>query len=231
MVGTCASTACVAPQAAYDDFLERDSNKLKPDPLDDGREDGAACTAPDPEQIAGSYLLSLVVSGLTLESKKPTVTRLDLDVSWAAEEGKLAVTFDGRALDAKDWTTPVGEALDPTTIVMDHQNFEIHLKEMELDARANPIINTPMVQEMFLSGTVCKEDLPQAWSGEHNKDMGSQDKLTFLCGTAKGELMKPLPRIVNEGEATWAAIRIEDDENYPWPELDCAHTEAAVVEN
>lgn len=131
---------------------------------------GASCTSPAPGAVSGPALLALETS------TSPGVPILFLgEVESPELDGKTAVEYFYKALDASDRMTRVGDELHVGPYAIgDDGSFDAPTDRSTLPGSANAILpGVPIDSQLTLHGTIC-------------------GVATFYCGTVTGTLYSPV---------------------------------------
>lgn len=206
-------TGCPDAEGQYDEFKDR-FNQLHPpgsggeagaagSPGDAGG-DAAVCAAPQPGEIDGDYLFALAA---VLDDSKPIV--FSAKVSTQAAGGGTQMHWVLQGLLWSDRKTPVGDPIDlPPFDLSADGAFDSVLPPLSIVGEANPFSHTPITAEVTLKGKFCGAD-------------------TFFCGTASGNVTKPVP-IPLDGSA-WTLEKTSGGAYPEPPKINCKKKAALDV--
>jgi hypothetical protein len=188
-------TACVDPQASFDDFARRSAHG---NPDGGGEPDGGPCTVAQ-GSVQGQYLLALSV---TLAPTKPIVALASL--STPVLDGGAGLSLVVQPLRASDRTTPVGApiTLGPFAIAADG-TYRVEISDVVVTGEANAISGGDIETSLSLVGSLCGDG-------------------QFFCGSLGGTVKQPLAGFDLAG-STFTFTRV-DGPLPTQPAIDCAGT-------
>jgi hypothetical protein len=198
LLSCCVSLACSDARGAYEAFGARADEAER----DDAGTDAGPCTPPSPGEISGRALIAI---GTSISPGRPILFLGDLETP--EMDGKTAVTFRYRPLDASDRKTEVGDVLELGPFVVESDgSFVAPTGEATLPGEANALLpGVPITSDLTLHGTIC----------------GVQ---TFYCGTVTGEASFPVMGPI-EGDF---GLELVGDELPANPRYGCAEEAVAV---
>lgn len=140
--------ACSDARGAYEAFGKR-ADQAEPD---GGSTDTGPCSPPPPGAIFGRALIAI---GTSISPGRPILFLGKLETPEL--DGKTAVTYVYRPLDANDRKTEVGDVLSLGPFVIEADGrFVAPTGEATLPGEANAILpGVPITSELTLHGTIC----------------------------------------------------------------------------
>lgn len=202
-------TGCPDAEGQYDEFKDR-FTELHPGSggaagaagAGGAAGDAAACAAPAPGAIDGDYLFTLAA---VLDQTKPIL--FYAKVTTEDVSGATGMRWNLQGLHWDNRTELVGAAFDlpatadPAFALGADGSFEAKLPPLDVVGEANPFSHTPITAEVTLKGKFC-------------------DAEGFFCGTAAGDVTKPVP--IPLAGSTWTLEKLSAPGTYPEPpHVDC----------
>lgn len=196
-------TGCPDAEGQYDEFKDR-FTVLHP-PGSGGAagaagaagSDAGACVSPKPGEIDGDYLFTLAA---VLDQSKPILFYAKVTTEDVA--GATGMRWNLQGLFWDDRSGLVGPAFDlPATgeaafPLGADGTFDVKLPPLNVVGEANPFSHTPITAEVSLKGKFC--------------DAGG-----FYCGSADGDVTKPVP--IPLAGSTWTLEKLSAPGSYPEP--------------
>lgn len=143
--------------------------------------------------------------GLYLFALSPSISP-DTPFQFLAEvtvtDGAISFDMQPLSLDQGSTTTPrepIGDSFLVDSTPLEDGRFSVELANLRVDGGANPITGAPIVANILLSGRI--------------------DSADFLCGTADGDVAKPVA--IPLTGSTFGAVRIDDTLELPPPLFSC----------
>lgn len=205
-------TGCPDAEGQYDEFKDR-FTELHPGSGGASGAAGAAggdagpCTTPKPGEIDGDYLFTLAA---VLDQSKPIL--FYAKVTTEDVSGATGMRWNLQGLFWDDRQTLVGPPFDlPTTgqpawPLGADGTFDAKLPPLDVVGEANPFSHTPITAEVTLKGKFC--------------DTGG-----FYCGSAEGDVTKPVP--IPLAGSTWTLEKLTAPATYTEPPyIDCKKSTA-----
>jgi hypothetical protein len=198
LISCCLSLACSDARGAYEAFGARADQAEQ----DDAGTDAGPCVPPSPGAISGRALIAV---GTSISPGRPILFLGDLETPEL--DGKTAVTFVYRPLDASDRKTEVGNVLSLGPFgIEDDGSFVAPTGEATLPGEANALLpGVPITSDLTLHGTICGVE-------------------RFYCGTVTGEASYPVMGPI-EGDFGLELVGDELPEN---PRYGCAEEDVAL---
>jgi hypothetical protein len=211
------ATGCPDAEGAYDDFKDRHTQLYPGTGGEAGAAgaagsagDAAACAAPTPGEIDGDYLFTL---SAVLDQSKPIL--FHAKVTTEDVNGSLGMRWNLQGVFWDDRKMLVGPPFDlpatgePPFAIGADGAFEAKLPPLNVVGEANPFSHTPITAEVTLKGKFC-------------------DAAGFYCGTASGDVTKPVP--IPLAGSTWTLEKVAGGAYTEPPYIDCKKTQAVGVD-
>jgi hypothetical protein len=199
---------CVDPGGKYDDFVAR--KEAGKDMSGDGSSadgDMGPVELPEPEQITGSYLYVVALSGVA-----PTFYLLEVEAQREGEQLSLSMRY--RALAYADRETPVEDFNEWETYEVDPAGYyETPELMITVPGAANTFGVDAVVSKLVFRGNVGNGKL-------ENDD--PDGKVVFFCGDVGPDVEAVVFGVTQKpGGGTFTASRILDENDYPDAVLNC----------